>query len=266
MSKLITKKVLDVRNLDLGEHQPLMVVKYLAILMEKLPESEAMAHCSAIFMLSLTEIRKIWADREKILRSSKADFDLSSTMLQYKLHAIYQNTVNALLGKDLANESIKSLLNVLRTVSSGLRDLQQSNLTFNMAGDNNSVLNVGDGGSVIVVPMPDSANKGVVNLGGRLVDNSIIESNIVDPVIDPVDLVEPAEDELEDYIVTPHEPKYKEATRVKKPKLKPTPKAKTLPTKVDYFPNTDPADEGELISFEDFLRKSGLDTNPLGEQ
>jgi hypothetical protein len=168
----------ELADVESESFRDLLVVRYVGVLVGKFggDESRALEVCSVALGMGKTECRGIWDRRDVILGCNDAQFELSGDVLKQKIRRTYHKLVDELFLRDFSKETVKVILESLKTVAQLEMGLKASDgvLGDSVAGLGNSVKVVGS--NVIIVPMPDSARGSTYETGGRVVSREGMES------------------------------------------------------------------------------------------
>ena len=180
MSKQVTVGKLSFDPDVMGE---ILFVRYMGVAIKQHngDEKAAMDDCCEIFGLKKSEGNAIWHRRHKVITKNDAAFVASEDLLRNSIRSLYMKLVDNMHSRDFTNESVKSLIDALRTVAqieAGMnvsRGLSIGDLDSSGApGVNVSRSNV------IIVPMPDSARERVVEVAGQLVEDTVLSGGGAD--------------------------------------------------------------------------------------
>ena len=169
---------LDKYGLDSERYLPLMVVKYVGIWADAVGEESAFSYVADIFNLTIGSVKNIWNQRREIMLVTDADFELAGNVLKHGLQEIYLRVLSEVSSRDLSEESMSSLMRILKTVSGALKDISNPMSGMGgvvLAGENSTAVNV-QGGLIIQVPMPQSAKDQTVVIDGRIVDRAVLDN------------------------------------------------------------------------------------------
>jgi len=143
-------------------------------------EDKAIDDCVEVLKIPRFKAKSIWNARYGILKHNEVLFQLSGDIIRRKIRVLYDRLLNSLLERDYKAESVKTVMEVLRTVAQidtreGFTDGMVSSVKEGK-GSSNSVNVLTNDKCVIIVPMPESA----VLRTAELDDGTLINGDILD--------------------------------------------------------------------------------------
>lgn len=172
----LSKLTVGVSRAGIKDMSELMFVRYMGVALKHLKgdEGESLRFCCEVFGYSAGEGSSVWNRRNEIIARNEADFVASDDILKGAIRGLYIKLVEALTNRDYSSASIKEVIEALRAVAS----LEVGvSIARGISLDDGGASGVLPGGvqvsrsNVIIVPMPDSAQSRVKDVGDRLVSN-----------------------------------------------------------------------------------------------
>lgn len=165
------------------EFRELVVIRYVGVLLgeNKGDESAAFLLASQGLGMRVSEVRECWERRHVVLKAREADFQISEDYLRSKVRAVYVKLVDELFSRDLAEASIKVILDAIKTIvqvesgTVGSRGLAPGKTAE--AGNNGVLVSHSN---VMIVPMPDSAQRATREACGRVVNADAVHGRVAD--------------------------------------------------------------------------------------
>ena len=162
-------------NSVLGE---LLFVRYMGVAMKECggDEKRALGICCDVLGYSESEGARIWSYRHKLITANEAAFVASDDILRASIRKLYKKLIDALLDRDFSSEGVRSIVEALRAVANLEAGIAVSRGLVPLSSDSGDApgsVNVSRS-NVIIVPMPDSAQERVRDIGGNLMRDDAV--------------------------------------------------------------------------------------------
>jgi hypothetical protein len=165
------------------EFRELVVIRYVGVLLgeTKGDESGSFRLASEALGMSVSEVRACWDRRHVVLKAREAEFQISEDYLRSRVRGLYVKLVDELFSRDMAEYSIKAILDAIKTVvqveagTVGSRGLAPA---AGAEAGNNGVLVTRS--NVMIVPMPESAQRATREAAGRVVNADAVHGRVAE--------------------------------------------------------------------------------------
>ena len=179
--KASVEKILE--NVEEGVND-FLVIRYITAILKlyKGDESKAIEDCSKTLKIKKDRVKAVWDARYGIIKHNEVLFQLSGDVIKRKIRVLYDRLLNTLLDRDFSQESVKVILEALRTIA---QIEARDSLTDSMASPRDVLEKDGQGNvvsitrdkCVILVPMPNSAQRQTIELSdGTLINDDVMDT------------------------------------------------------------------------------------------
>jgi len=163
-----------------GRYVDILIVRYLSVMVGKVEEAFAIKRCSELFGLNYERVKEVWGRRDLVLRCSDGEYEVSGELLRSKVRVVFGKLVDELYRRDFSGMSDRMLLETLKVAAQLDKDMIMMNGGGRLRDvEGNAVgIRIGDGSNVIIVPMPESAQRVTEVTGGRVISASLADSPV----------------------------------------------------------------------------------------